>query len=66
LNAGILNFKGLDDKNVEMFTLYNSNGQNILQTNKLFQGINMSQMATGVYLYTIKTNQGTFSGRFVK
>ena len=66
LNAGILNFKGLDDKNVEMFTLYNSNGQNILQTNKLFHGINMSQMATGVYLYTIKTNQGTFSGRFVK
>lgn len=66
IQNGYLMFNGLEDKTVEMFTLYNSNGQNILQTNKLYHGINMSQMATGVYLYSVKTNQGTFTGRFAK
>lgn len=66
IQNGFLMFSGLEDKNVEMFTLYNSNGQNILQTNKLYHGINMSQMATGVYLYSVKTNQGTYTGRFAK
>jgi hypothetical protein len=65
LNAGILQFKGLEGLNVEQFTLYNSNGQNLVQTNRLIGGVNMEMMPTGVYLYTIKTNKGTFSGRFV-
>jgi len=66
LNAGILQFKGLEDVNVEQFTLYNSNGQNILQTNRLIGGVNMEMMPTGVYLYTIRANGQLISGRIIR
>ena len=66
LNAGILQFKGLEDVNVEQFTLYNSNGQNLLQTNRLIGGVNMEKMPTGVYLYTIRANGQLISGRIIR
>jgi hypothetical protein len=66
INAGILQFKGLDGLNVEQFTLYNSNGQNILQTNRLIGGVNMEMMPNGVYLYTIRANGQLISGKIIR
>ncbi len=66
INGGILQFKGLEGLNVEQFTLYNSNGQNILQTNRLIGGVNMEMMPTGVYLYTIRANGQLISGRVIR
>lgn len=66
LNAGILHFKGLEGVNVEQFTLYNSNGQNLIQTNRLIGGVNMEMLPTGVYLYTIKANGQLLSGKVIR
>ncbi len=66
INGGILQFKGLEGLNIEQFTLYNSNGQNILQTNRLIGGVNMEMMPNGVYLYTIRANGQLISGRIIR
>ncbi len=66
LSAGILQFKGLDDKKVDQFILYNSNGQNIMQTDRWVQGVNMNVMPSGVYVYTIRVNGQMISGRIAK
>lgn len=66
IQSGILQFRGIENLEVEQFTLYNSNGQNIIQSNRLMGGINISALSNGIYLYTIKTKDQLFSGRIIK
>lgn len=66
LNAGILQFNGLEGKKVDQFILYNSNGQNLLQTDRWVQGVNMNVMPSGVYIYTIRVNGQMLSGKIIK
>ncbi len=66
INAGVLQFKGLEGLDVEQFTLYNSSGQNILQTNNIIGAFNLNALPSGIYLYTIKANGQLTSGRVLK
>jgi hypothetical protein len=66
LQSGILRFTGVEGLPVEQFTLYNTNGQNILQATTVVQGIDMNYMPSGVYLFTLRINGQPVHGRFVK
>lgn len=66
LQSGILRFNGLEGLQVEQFTLYNTNGQNILQSNAVIQGIDMNMMPGGVYLFSMRINGQMVNGRFVR
>jgi len=66
LQSGILRFHGLEGLQVEQFTLYNTNGQNILQSNAVIQGIDMNMMPGGVYLFSMRINGQMVNGRFVR
>ncbi|MFN8863983.1 MAG: T9SS type A sorting domain-containing protein [Flavobacteriales bacterium] len=66
LQSGILRFTGIEGLPVEQFTLYNTNGQNILQATTVVQGIDMNYMPSGVYLFTLRINGQPVHGRFVK
>jgi hypothetical protein len=66
LQSGILRFNGLEGLQVEQFTLYNTNGQNILQSNTVIQGIDMNMMPGGVYLFSMRINGQMVNGRFVR
>jgi hypothetical protein len=63
---GNLTFSGVEASEVQQIMVHNSQGQVILQTNKLLPSINTDMWASGVYVYTIRTAGQVYSGKVVR
>ncbi|MEN9346889.1 MAG: putative signal peptide protein [Bacteroidota bacterium] len=63
IKEGTLFFTGLENQTVQQFNLYSSTGQNLIQTDRLINGINMDNLPSGVYLYSMKVNGRSYTGK---
>ncbi|MCF1192722.1 T9SS type A sorting domain-containing protein [Mangrovimonas sp. AS39] len=51
---------------IESVTIYNLSGQLIKQDSDISNGVNVSQLSTGLYLIQIKTTEGIMTKKFLK
>ena len=64
--TGIINLHSDESLKLQEVVIYNLQGKKLLEFNKNFTRLNVQNLSTGIYLMSIKTNQGELNKRLIK
>ena len=62
----IINIKNINDLEISSINIYNILGKLILNEEKQFNQLDVSDLVTGIYLIKIETNEGVISKKIIK
>ncbi|SHJ09778.1 conserved repeat domain-containing protein/Por secretion system C-terminal sorting domain-containing protein [Mesonia phycicola] len=64
--TGIINLHSDESLELQEVVIYNLQGKRLLEFNKNLARLNVQNLSTGIYLMSIKTNQGELNKRLIK